>query len=301
VNGGQDLYEVKNATIAFLSRLWEENYKKNLPYFAKTPSVDKLFGRFKNMPAIVVGAGPSLDRNIKYLQLGVGKALIIACDTAVQILFSNGIKPDIVLNLDPQPSVMNFFESIDSKNIALVAPTIAYPELREKWRGDFFFYNKNAPDIPLLAQISLNHKNIGKLTPGGSVLSVAFDMAFQGGCNPIAFVGQDLSYPADKAYASGSHFGRYESETIFDIHDGQITQEEDIFGRTLKTQKSMAVTNQWFNWAFSTWNKDGKRKIYNCSESGILKGCEISTLAEFVANNCNKKINFSWAIKKVAR
>lgn len=301
MNQGQNLYTVKSATIAFLNRVWEENYKKNLPYIHRTPAVSQLFGRFANIPAVVVGAGPSLDRNVKYLQIARGKSLIIACDTAVQILLGNSVTPDMVVNLDPQSTVMNFFEGVDTRNIVLIAPTIAYPGLRENWRGGFFFYNKNAPDIALLAQISLNHEKIGKLTPGGSVLSIAFDLAFKTGANPIAFIGQDLSYPVEKAYASGSHFGDYKSDEILDLSSNHIVEEEDIFGRKLKTQKSMSVTNEWFNWAFEHWNTDKSRRIFNCSESGILKGCEISTFSEFVSSYCTKKINIPWMIKKAGK
>ncbi len=301
MTGGQNLYEVKSATISLLGRLWEDNYAKNREYLQRTPPVVKLFEKFKDIPVIAVGAGPSLDRNLKYLEVAKGKALIIACDTAVQILAGSSIAPDIVVNLDPQPSVMNFFDGINTKNMTLVAPTIAYPSLRKTWQGNFFFYNKNAPDIPLLAKIAVENERIGKLTPGGSVLSVAFDLAFRTGGNPIAFIGQDLSYPDEKAYASGGHYGNYRSEEIYDIGQSNIVEENDIFGRKLKTQKSMAVTNQWFNWAFRTWNKDGKRKIFNCSESGILAGCEISTFLEFVSRYCVKDINIPWAIKKSAR
>ena len=297
----ENLNEVKSATLAFLGRLWEENYIKNRASIQRTPGVKNLFERFKNTPAIVVGAGPSLDRNIKYLQYATGKSIIIACDTALQILRRNRIRPDIVINLDPQSNVVNFFEEIDTREITLVAPTICYPPLREAWKGNFFFYNKNAPDIPLLAAIAQEHQNLGMLTPGGSVLSVAFDLTFKMGADPIAFIGQDLSYSDNNAYASGGHYTGYKSEAIFDIGGNNIVDAVDLFGRTLKTQKSMAVTNEWFKWAFERWNPDKKRKIYNCSEAGILISCEQATLSDFVSHHCKKSVNVGWAIKKASK
>ncbi|MDH5542929.1 MAG: DUF115 domain-containing protein [Nitrospinota bacterium] len=297
----ENLNEVKSATLAFLGRIWEENYLKNRNNIRRTPGVKNLFDRFKNLPSIVVGAGPSLDRNIKYMQYASGKAVIIACDTALKILKQNGVKPDIVINLDPQSNVVNFFEEIDTREITLVAPTIAYPPLREAWKGHFFFYNKNAPDIPLLAGIAHEHRELGLLTPGGSVLSVAFDLAFKMGADPIAFIGQDLSYSADNAYASGGHYTGYKSEQIFDIGGDNIVEAADLFGRKLKTQKSMFVTNEWFKWAFERWNGDKKRTIYNCSEAGILTSCEQSTLSDFVSSYCRKKLNVAWTIKKACK
>ncbi|MEE8483255.1 MAG: 6-hydroxymethylpterin diphosphokinase MptE-like protein, partial [Nitrospinota bacterium] len=267
------LHEVKKATLSFLGKLWEDNYRKNRDHILRTPGVARLFDRFKSIPAVVVGAGPSLDRNLRYLALAKGKSVIIACDTALKILAGNGIMPDIVINLDPQMKVMNFFDGVNSRGIVLAAPTIAYPALRESWEGDLFYYNKHAPDIPLLTEIAAKHAEVGTLTPGGTVLSVAFDLAFKSGADPIAFVGQDLSYTEDNAYAAGSHFGDYKSKEIIDMPGDQIVESEDIFGRKRKTQKQMAVTKQWFNWAFNEWNPDKKRGIYNCSEGGILTEC----------------------------
>ncbi|GMT43102.1 MAG: hypothetical protein IEMM0002_1513 [bacterium] len=293
--------EVKSATIALLNRCWEENYKNNFVHISKSPGVSRLTGRFKDIPALLVGAGPSLDKNVRLLRLVKGKAVIISCDAALKILLGHGVTPDIVVNLDPQSVVLNFFDGVETRNMTLIAPTIALPALRSEWRGNLFYYSKHAPDIPLLAQIAQKHVKHGILVPGGSVLSVAFDFAFKTGADPIAFIGQDLSYPTGNAYASGSHFGDYSAKSIIDTQGDNIVEENDLFGRKLKTQKSMSVTKQWFGWAFKTWNQDRKRKIFNCSESGILTECPTKTLSEFVNRHCSRKVNIAWIIKKAAK
>ena len=296
----QRLFEVKTATIAFLGEVWERNYTRNKQDIARTPGVVGLFNRFGGLPAVLVGAGPSLDRNIRLLPLAKGKAVIISCDAALKILLENGITPDIVVNLDPQPFIANFFDGIDTRNMTLIAPTIVHPSLRESWKGAFFYYNKHAPDIPLLARISLECPHVGALIPGGSVLSVAFDLAFKSGADPIAFVGQDLGYTSEKAYAAGGCFDGYSAQEVFDLPGDTIVDADDIFGRSLKTQKSMTVTKQWFNWAFSNWDDSKKRRIYNCSESGILTGCGIIPFGEFVSRFCAKTANIAWTIKKAS-
>lgn len=295
------VYEVKAATVSLLNRCWEENYKSNLPYISKTPGVSRLANRFRGLPALLVGAGPSLEKNIHLLPLLKGRAVIISCDAALKILLARSVTPDIVVNLDPQHIVMNFFDGVDSRNMALVAPTVATPELRRSWRGNFFYYSKHAPDIPLLAQIAQKHLKHGILVPGGTVLSIAFDLAFKIGADPIAFIGQDLSYSAKNAYAAGGHFGDYKAQDIIDLPGGHIVEEEDIFGRKLKTQKSMAVTKKWFEWAFKTWDPARNRKFFNCSESGILTECPKKSLGEFANRYCNKKVNISWIVKKSAK
>ncbi len=297
----QRLHEVKQATIALLAERWEQNYLLNRGAIAALPGVAKLFGRFAGIPAVLAGAGPSLDRNVRLLAVARGKSVIIACDAALKPLVAHGLAPDIVVNLDPQLYTSNFFEGIDTRNIALVAPTIVHPSLREQWKGPFFFYNKHAPDIPVLAKISLNHPQVGALIPGGSVLSVAYDLAFKSAADPIAFIGQDLGYPGGNAYAAGTHFDSFEAASIFDQPGDVIVEERDIFGRTLKTQKSMAVTKQWFGWAFANWQPELKRRIFNCSEAGILTNCPLMTFGEFVSRYCRKGANVAWGIKKAAK
>lgn len=293
--------EVKSATISLLSRLWENNYRKNLPRLSKTVGVKKLFNRFKGLPAVLVGAGPSLDKNVHFLPHIKGKAVIISCDAALKVLQRHSVMPDIVVNLDPQQTVLNFFDGVETRNLTLVAPTIAFPQLCDEWRGNLFFYNKHAPDIPALAQISARHADIGALTPGGTVLSIAFDLAFKMGADPIAFIGQDLSYPSRNAYASGTHFDGYRAQDIIDMPGDNIVEEKDIFGRKLKTHKAMAVTKQWFDWAFKTWDPERKKKIFNCSESGILTEIPFTSFREFASRYCTKKFNVPWIIKKAAR
>ena len=295
------VYEVKSATVSLFGRQWVDNYRVNLQAILKKPGITKLAGRFKGLPAVLVGAGPSLDKNVHLLSLAKGRSLIISCDAAVKVLSEHSLTPDIVVNLDPQPAVLNFFDGIDTKNMTLVAPTIGLPDLVGKWRGNIFFYNQHAPDIPVLAGIALKHPKLGSLTPGGSVLSVAFDLAFRSGADPIAFLGQDLSYPEQKAYASGSHFDNYAVDDLFELYRDHIVEEKDIFGRKLRTQKSMSVTKKWFKWAFETWNRDKKRRIFNCSESGILTECPMMSFSEFVSRFCGRKYNVPWILKKASK
>lgn len=63
--------------------------------------VGQLDGTIPNtIPAIVVSAGPSLNNNIMELKKAVGKAFIIAVDTAVKPLVKAGIIPDMFAMLD---------------------------------------------------------------------------------------------------------------------------------------------------------------------------------------------------------
>ena len=81
-----------------------------------------------------------------------------------------------------------------------------------------------------------------------------------------------------------------------------IVYETDINGQSVPTLKSMSVSKQWFDWAFTTWQRSGPTEIINCSEAGILNDpCSLMPLSEPIFKYCNKKINVEWAIKKILK
>ncbi len=258
-----------------------------------------LFGRFKKVPAIVVGAGPSLEKNRKWLHPAQDRAVIICADTILRSLDRQGIKPTITISLDPQEEIKLLFAGVDTTRMTLVAPTIMNPKALKAWNGPVVFYNKFAPDIQSLTAIAQANPNTGYLTPGGTVLSVALDLAFRMEANPIAFIGQDLSYPPGAAYSSGTIYGDSAYEELFERSMGDMVTDIDIFGREIPTKKSLFVTKQWMEWAFTTWKRATPAVFYNCTEGGIVsRSCKIATLEEWVRRFLKKKMNFNWALQK---
>ena len=141
--------------------------------------------------------------------------------------------------------------------------------------------------------------HIGVLTPGGTVLSIAYDLAFQAGGNPIVFMGQDLSYTQKKIYSREMGLSREEMEKVMARQKGNIVFEKDIYGHSRPTLKAMSVSRQWFNWAFTTWKRGYPVEIINASEAGILTDhCRLMCLEEVIYRHCRKKINVGWTLQK---
>ena len=81
-----------------------------------------------------------------------------------------------------------------------------------------------------------------------------------------------------------------------------IVYEKGINGETLATLKSMSVSKQWFNWAFTTWKRPQPPEIFNCSEAGILTDhCHLIPFREVLLKYCVKKFNPAWTLKKALR
>ena len=63
-----------------------------------------LFGAFPRTPAIIVGAGPSLDGSLEDLKTAADRALVIACSAAARPLLGSGISPRFIVSVDPSES-----------------------------------------------------------------------------------------------------------------------------------------------------------------------------------------------------
>lgn len=294
--------EVKDATIQRFNEAWQNNFNANWQVISRNHGIKPLRGKFRDNPVILIGAGPSLDRNIEYLHNASDKSVLIASDAALKPLLEEGITPSFVVCLDPQPEISKFFRGLDTIYLNLIAPTIIHPKVLSVWEGRVIFYNKHAPDIPVLTKIQKLAKEIWPLTPGGSVLSIAYDFAFQIGGNPIIFIGQDLSYPEGKRYTSRSIYEEVDDTEMLRKEGRNIVHEQDMFNKNIPTNKIMSVSRQWFEWAFTTWNRPNPATIINSSEAGILKNhCSLMPLKESVYRHCRKKININWQLQKLLK
>ena len=302
MNSERQIQEVKSATLLRFHEIWKQNFQNNLNTIQRNPGVSALRNKFKGLPAIVIGAGPSLDKNIKFLSQAKDKAVLISSDAAFKPLLSHDVIPSLVVSLDPQEEITKFFTGVSHHGITLVAPSIVHPKVADLWGGNFVFFNKFAPDIPILTEIQKKLPALGHLTPGGSVLSVAYDLAFQSGANPIIFIGQDLSYPRTKTHSRDSENAEEETGFTMEKQKDSIVYETDVTGRSLPTHKSMSVAKKWFKWAFTTWKREEPLEIINCSEAGILtEHCQLMPLSEAIFKYCCKNINVGWILKKTLK
>lgn len=302
MSGDRQIQEVKSATLLRFNDLWKQNFLANNSVLRSNPGVSALRHRFKGMPAIVIGAGPSLDKNIHILNQATDRAVFLASDAALKPLLKQGIVPSLVVCLDPQEDISKFLTGVAPQGMTLIAPSIVHPRVLDTWQGDVIFFNKFAPDIPILTEIQKAAAHLGNLTPGGSVLSVAYDLAFQSGASPIIFIGQDLSYPKSQTHSRGSESVSEDLGATLDKQRENIVYETDMNGRSLPTLKSMSVSRHWFNWAFTTWKREEPLEIINCSEAGILtEHLQLMPLREAIYRYCQKKVNVAWTLKKALK
>jgi len=89
------------------------NMMDNIDVILNNPGINLLKDKFRNIPAICIASGPSLDKNIDQLKYLQENAILIAADASLKPLLEKGIKPHLVTSLEREPEITNLFSRID--------------------------------------------------------------------------------------------------------------------------------------------------------------------------------------------
>ena len=169
------------------------NTLANLPVIAAEGDANALTGIFADVPAVVVAAGPSLDQSLELLSNVGDRALIIAVDTALRPLIAAGIRPHLVVTVDPSEINARHLQDLDdTSGVWLVSEGSIDPHVLPAFaRRTFTFRVSNHEPWPWLRTLGVER---GVLRTWGSVVTSAFDLALRMKCDPIVFTGADLAY-----------------------------------------------------------------------------------------------------------
>lgn len=265
---------------------FRNNYR-NIDAFMKSNSIDEIKGRYKDKPAIIVASGPSLQKNIKYLNSAQGKALIISCDASLKACELNGVKPDAVASIERDKPTYDYYykdRKID-KDIVLVGPTVLWPQIYEEYKGKTIIMSKtNDGDEGWWAS---HFENVKYVNQGQSCATVAFAVAKEAGCNPIILMGQDLAYTDGKIHSDITHT-EYEGENNENKLDIDEVYMKDYDGNPIK---SNWIYNMFKSWFENQILISPGLEVIDATEGGAyIEGSKIMTLKDVIEKYCNFNI-----------
>lgn len=174
---------------------WARNSAINYPIVKRAVGVELLRKAAKDVPCFVVGIGPSLDDNIKYLESARFYGIIIATDAALRPLLRRGIKPDLVVNYDCRDHQKTMWDTIDTSDLVLLANSCTSPKTIDAWKGKIMFFNMMQSDDEFASNVlPAMYPDLGQLPNLGTVGNGAVFLAWQMGCKSILTIGMDLCY-----------------------------------------------------------------------------------------------------------
>lgn len=277
---------VERNTEGALGEVWVKNLLNNLPCLAHGDNFDEYINLFpKDIPAIIVSAGPSLDKNIETLKYAKGKAVIIAVDTAIKYMYEKGVEPDFTVLLDARKS-LHHFNNPYAKEVPIFCEITSNYKVLEMHQGKKIFYGEDK------YLQSIMHEKNKKICHGGSVATVAFSICELLGFERIILVGQDLAFSGDFTHAGNVVFN------MLDINEETVRYVGDFEGNVIKTRYD------WYNYLL--WFHDAVRKfkgkeVIDATEGGAkIQGTTIMPLSTAIEKYCTKEIDCNLLLKKIS-
>jgi glycosyltransferase involved in cell wall biosynthesis len=261
-----------------LTNIYLENYQQIKPYAKNGIGVMHYQNALKGQPAVIVGAGPSLDKDIEILKKYKNKINIFACDAALPVLNKNGIIPDVVVVADPSDRQIQNFTGCNGKNFMTILPTIVHPMVFNEARKHdcvISWYNVADSNIELCKWIPKEIGYKGLIRPAVLTSGMVFQIAAYMGCSDITFVGHDLSWSdLNKGYASGISDVKVAYQKNHKMFNSPVFLFYDIENKIVTSDLSFITFVQWINSYLQEFNME----INNSTGSGILYGEKINQI-----------------------
>lgn len=271
------------------------NILTNADFYASCAGLGALAGAAHGRAAVVVSAGPSLERNIDLLRDPGARArvVVIAAQTVLKSLLRRGIRPDFVCALDYHEISRRFYEGLtpaDVEGVTLVVEPKANPAILESFPGRILCVQEAMLDGVLGSELGGSK---WPLRPGATVAHLCAYLARHLGCDPLILVGQDLGFTDGQYYAAGAAIHdvwagelgpmrtleMFEWERIVRAHS-LLRRTQDIHGRPIYTDEQMATYLAQFEVDFASDEGAGLRVI-DATEGGVRKAhTEVMMLRE---------------------
>ncbi len=190
-------------TLRRFGRRWVRNLVANLPEIGGALGIERASNAFAGVPALVLAAGPSLDRVLPHLSSLAKGCVIIAVDTALPRLAALNLEPDIAVIVDPQYWNSRHLDRLVFDRAVLVSESSTHPRVFRAFSSKPLL---SSSLFPLGGYVERFLGGFGRLGAGGSVTTTAWDLARVLGCGPILLGGMDLGFPDRRTHCHGSFF-----------------------------------------------------------------------------------------------
>lgn len=187
-------------TLHKCGNVFRNNSLYNVNRIVKYPHVIALKDIFKDRPAILIAAGPSLDKNIEFIKGMENRAVIICVATALKKLLQYGIKPHLTAAIDASESSSKYVLDIES-DIPLIADMETHPKTISEYKGPIFLWPPKHK--PITYWVHETAGNFPEMEKSASVGHMIYYIAQMLGCKPVILAGYDFAFTGEKAHAEG--------------------------------------------------------------------------------------------------
>ncbi|MDR3560136.1 MAG: DUF115 domain-containing protein [Negativicutes bacterium] len=262
------LQRLELQTHQYSLHLWLENTVKNLvvPAYPGEIMKDLFYGK----PAIIVSAGPSLEKHMHLLEEAQHKAIIVAVGTATKVLDKAGIRPHFRAAMDSFEHGMNIFENLTTTDIPLLFANQLYPGMVACYPGPLVRIVKS-DDYFGQYLCELDGQSLIIPETGPSIANLVLSLLCEMKCPTVIIIGQDMCFKEEKIHAEGG-------DTVQEQEKQHLMTVRDIYGNEVQT-----LANYWsIKGALErSIANNPKVRFINATEGGLgVDGAENRRLAD---------------------
>lgn len=275
-----NLEKINMDTEKHLSVALAKNAISNMCYIKESNYISEFIGKIpKEIPAIIVAAGPSLDKNIDELKRAEGKAFIFATDTSVKYLLKHNINFDAMITIDSKKA-SGHLKDERCHNVPMFCVLEANTKFMEMHKGRKIWFRGSVYMYDLYNKFN---RVFPTYNNGGSVATAAFATCVSMNFKNIILIGQDLAYSGNITHAGG-----VVKNIINDKYDRKFV--ESIDGGKVMTRYDWLIYLEWFEDAIKAI-KD--LNVIDATEGGaLIHGTKIMKLSEVIDEYCSKDFSF---------
>lgn len=272
----------RSTLIAFGEKFFV-NAMRSLPALSTSYPVTNLKGTTPKIPAIIVGAGPGLNRHVETLRAAQAMPrthLVFAADTAIDTLLEHGIVPDFVLSVDPQAdTALKYDNLVIPDETALIYHPGSYYTIAQNFTGLKFVCPSMIPPLDLF-HVLLPEDRVGNQIQ--CQVHLGFDVAEMMGCSPIILVGIDLCY--------------YGVDSLYAKNPPQLVgHEQEIFDRAWAAKDmngtDVFMTSQFDQYRSGFADRARRTRVINANEQGLwIIGTTHGPLSTVIAEECGSHL-----------
>ncbi len=297
------IYQSNYSNAIKKSTVWTKALIENILSVLKNPDLHVLKDKFKGKPAVIISAGPSLDKNIQDIKPYRDSVIVFCVGTAFKAAVKHGIIPDFVVVIETSFLTKIQIDLPELEKVNVIVGTNTFKGVFDLKPASFFNYHSNKTPAA---------KNFGEILgvpinlyeTAGTVSIISLYAAKMLGCDKIILIGQDLAYTDNNCYSENCIYGAYklneskeigvegktkiELQQVYDedriinhskILNKDLCQIKGQNGKTLITRPDFLLFSKYYEEIARKYSSE--IKLVNSTEGGaFLEGFEHISLRE---------------------
>ncbi|AFV84549.1 6-hydroxymethylpterin diphosphokinase MptE-like protein [Alteromonas mediterranea] len=229
------------------------------------------------VPVFIVGNGPSLDKLLPVLKEERGRAVVISCGTALQVLYKHGISPDFHAEIESNRDTFDWAVRVGSfdflKKINLLSCNGVHPDTIKLFNDAFLSFKEGEASTVTINGLATEKKFPELKFAYPTVSNFVLNFSLEVGFKQLYLFGVDLGF-VDGNHHHSKDSGYYKSDGT-QLYDYLIQSKSSLvvkgnFRHSVLTKFEFNMARQMIEKAVAAYPK---AYVYNLNDGAAIEGC----------------------------